>query len=81
MFSGVSQTGNVVTVFSCTDYCGQGNDAGVVVIKRTEELAPKIMPNVPGKKEARWLALDDIKKPRTVEEQVLRALNATPPRK
>jgi hypothetical protein len=81
VFSGVSQTGNVVTVFSCTDYCGQGNDAGIVAVKRTEELAPKIMPNVAGKREQRWLILDEVTKPRTVEEQVLRALIATPPRK
>ena len=57
--NGVSQTGNVITVFSCTDYCGQNNDAGVISIKRNEEIAPKIMQNVAGnRKEVRWHRLE-----------------------
>jgi hypothetical protein len=59
---GWSQTGNIITVFSCTDYCGQGNDAAIVLIKRNDEIAPKVMPNVAGRKEQRWLMLDQAKK-------------------
>lgn len=79
---GWSQTNNVITVFSCTDYCGQNNDAAIIVIKRNEEIAPKVLPNIPGRKEPRWLNLDDgkraVSKP---EEQMLRTMNATPPRR
>jgi hypothetical protein len=33
--NGVSTSGSkVVNVFSCSDYCEQGNSAGLVVIKR-----------------------------------------------
>lgn len=81
MQGGWSQTGSVITVFSCTDYCGQNNDAAVILIKRSEEIAPKVLPNIPGRKEPRWLNLDDGKRPKQLEEQPLRGLNATPPRR
>jgi hypothetical protein len=72
---------NIITVFSCTDYCGQGNDAAIVLIKRNDEIAPKVMPNIPGRKETRWLMLDQTKKSTLPEEHMLRTMNATPPRK
>jgi hypothetical protein len=78
---GWSQSNNVITVFSCTDYCGQNNDAAIIVVKRNEEIAPKVLPNIPGRKEPRWLTLDDGKRPKQPEEQMLRSLNATPPRR
>lgn len=61
--SGVSEQGSkIVNVFSCTDYCGQGNSAGMININRNKEVTPKILPMYSSKDASRWLTLDDTRK-------------------
>lgn len=80
--AGVSQTGSkVINVFSCSDYVGQNNSAGIVTIKRNQEIVPKIFPTNPVREAGKWPTLEDFRKNRSHEDQLLRAQAATPPKR
>ena len=81
VISGVSQTGKVINVFSCSDYAGQNNSAGILTVKRDQEIVPKILPGSTIKEAGRWLLLEDFRKMRPQEEQLLRGQPATPPKR
>lgn len=45
VMEGVSRTGSkIINVFSCVDYAGQNNKAGILAVKRNMEIVPKILP-------------------------------------
>jgi len=68
-------------VFSCSDYAGQNNSAGILTVKRDQEIVPKILPGSTIKEAGRWLLLEDFRKMRPQEEQLLRGQPATPPKR
>ncbi len=72
-----------ITVFSCSDYGGQGNKASILSINKSEELVPKLLLSNPSSSKDRWVNLEESRAWKNVqqEDQTLRKLNFTPPKR
>eukprot|EP01016_Furgasonia_blochmanni_P056778 TRINITY_DN9734_c0_g2_i4.p1 TRINITY_DN9734_c0_g2~~TRINITY_DN9734_c0_g2_i4.p1 ORF type:complete len:293 (+),score=87.36 TRINITY_DN9734_c0_g2_i4:76-879(+) len=90
VFEGCERFGNLnlITLFSCTDYCGKyQNSAGIVLINKSFGIVPKIMQSN-GSSAGNWLDFDEtiskgIKAPMGTGlwyEDELRKRHPTPPR-
>ena len=43
MFDGFKANDPVITVFSCSNYAGSGNKAGLIHINKSAEIVPKVI--------------------------------------
>lgn len=48
-----------ITVFSCSDYGGQGNKASILSINKSEELVPKLIVSNPNAGKDKWTVLEE----------------------
>jgi hypothetical protein len=78
---GFSGRDSVITVFSCSDYGGNGNKASILQVSKDGDLRPKILNMGPSKD--RWMNLEDAvgRKSALSEDNKLRAIGFTPPKK
>lgn len=69
---------SLISVFSCSDYGGQGNKLSVITVKKNEHIDPLVLnPQTNGRN--RWMQ-DEKKKPINQEDALLRSLTFTPPK-
>ena len=59
MFDGFKANDPVITVFSCSNYAGSGNKAGLIHINKSAEIVPKVI-NANGLEG--WLRLEQLSK-------------------
>ena len=54
---GFESKDSIITIFSCSDYGGNGNKSSIIHMMKNKELVPKIL-NLTGGKD-RWLAIEE----------------------
>lgn len=80
-YDGFESRDSIITVFSCSDYGNNSNKAALIHVMKNGEIAPKIL-NSTGAKD-RWLNIEEFGSRRgsNSEENRLRQLAFTPPKR
>lgn len=80
-FDGFEARDSVITIFSCSDYGGSGNNAAILHMMKNRELVPKVLNSAGGKE--RWLSIEEFggRRGQSGEESRLRQLAFTPPKR
>ena len=78
---GYSGKESVISVFSCSDYGGNGNKASILQVSKEGQLQPKILTMGPSKD--RWMNREEMASRKSVinEENKLRTIGFTPSKK
>lgn len=66
---------SIISVFSCSDYGGQGNKLSVIRVKKNEHIDPMVLNPQIGNRN-RWIQEDKRKN----NEDILRNISFTPPK-
>ena len=56
LVEGFEPRDSIITVFSCSDYGGNGNKSSIIHMMKSKELVPKILNPTGGKD--RWLSIE-----------------------